>query len=78
MFSDSLGCWRRVAVRKRKTTIDWAHEVKILLEEDYPDGEMVILVCDNFDTHKIGALYKRFPAERTHGYARRLKNYENW
>jgi hypothetical protein len=31
LFSDPLGCWRRVSVRERKTALDWAHEVRILL-----------------------------------------------
>ena len=31
MFAEPLGCWRRVAVRERKTKIDWVHEIRILL-----------------------------------------------
>ena len=33
MFSCPLGCWRRAAVRERKTAIDWALEVADLLEK---------------------------------------------
>lgn len=68
MFNEPLGGWRRVSVRPRRTMVDWAQEVKILLEEDFPDAEKVILVSDNLNTHKIGSLYEAFaPAE-----ARRL------
>jgi hypothetical protein len=37
MFTQPLGTWRRASVRECKTKIDWAHEVKILLEEDFPN-----------------------------------------
>jgi hypothetical protein len=73
MFAEPLGCWRRVAVRERKTKIDWAHEVRILLEEDYSHAEKVILVCDNLNTHSLGALYEAFEPEVAHSLARRLE-----
>ena len=38
-------------MRERKTKIDWAYEVKILLEEDFPQAKKVIFVCDK--RHKI-------------------------
>jgi len=41
-----LGSWRKVNVRQRKTTVDWSCEIKELLNEDYPEAEKVILVCD--------------------------------
>ena len=47
--------------RQRRTSIDWAEEVKHLLEEVYPDAERVTLVCDNLNTHKLTSLYKAFP-----------------
>ena len=43
MFSDPLGCWRRTSVRERKTMMDWAHEVRVLLEEAYTDAEKLFL-----------------------------------
>ena len=60
--------WRWVSVRERRTAIDWAEEVKHLLEAVYPDAERMTLVCDNLNTHKIASLSKAFPAE----VARRL------
>lgn len=64
MFTESLAGWRKVSVRETKTRLDWAEEVKSLLEEDYPEAELVILVCDNLNTHTFGALYEAFePAE---------------
>jgi hypothetical protein len=73
MFTDPLGCWRRVSVRERKTMIDWAHEVRILLEEDYPNAEKIRLVCDNLSTHSMGAFYETFDPSHARSLARRLE-----
>jgi hypothetical protein len=53
LFTEPLAGWRRVNARKRRTMIDWAAEMLILLETDYPNAEKVILVFDNLNTHKV-------------------------
>jgi hypothetical protein len=53
--------------------VDWAEEVRILLEEDFPDAEKIIFICDNLNTHTIGALYKAFPAAQARALAMRLE-----
>jgi transposase len=49
---------------------DWAHQIKQLLDDQYPTATKVVLVCDNLNTHKPAALYKTFEPEE----ARRLLN----
>ena len=73
LFTAPFASWRRVSVRERRTAIDWAEEVKHLLDEVYPDAERVTLVCDNLNTHKIASLYKAFPAEEAQRLASRLE-----
>ncbi len=73
MFGQPLGNWRRVAVRERKTALDWAQEIAKLLDEDFPEAEKVVLVCDNLNTHKIASLYEAFPPERARAYVSRLE-----
>ena len=73
MFFQPLGNWRRVSVRERRTRKDWAEEVAHLLEVDFPDAQKVVLVMDNLNTHKIGSLYERFPAEVARHYVERLE-----
>ena len=64
LFTEPLGGWRKVNVRDRRTSVDWAQEMREMLEEDYPDAEAVVLVCDNLNTHKAASLYEAFePAE---------------
>ncbi|MGL6194675.1 MAG: tyrosine-type recombinase/integrase [Thermoguttaceae bacterium] len=69
----SAAGWRRAAVREYKTKIDWAHEIRTLLEEDFPDAKKVILVCDNLNTHSLGAFYEAFDPALARSLARRLE-----
>ncbi len=71
LFTAPLPGWRRVSVRAHRTAVDWAGEVRILLEEDFPDAENTILICDNVNTHTIGALYKAFPPAQARALAMR-------
>ena len=73
MFFDPHRGWRRVSCRDSRTRVDWAHEVRRLLEEDYPTARKVRLVCDNLNTHHIASLYATFPAAEAHRLARRLE-----
>ena len=73
MFFDPVQGRRRVSCRDSRTRIDWALEVRRLLEEDYPQARKVRLVCDNLNTHHIASLYEAFPAEEARALARRLE-----
>lgn len=73
MFTEPLDCWRKVSVREHKTMIDWAEEIKELLDVDYPNVEKVILVCDNLNTHKIASLYEAFQPQEAWRLAKRLE-----
>ena len=48
--------------------MDWAHQVKTLLDEHYPKAIKVKLVMDNLNTHTVASLHKAFEPEE----ARRL------
>lgn len=72
-FFDPHAGRRRVSCRDSRTAVDWAEEVRRLLDEDYPDAEVVRLVCDNLNTHTDAALYEAFPAAEAHRLARRLE-----
>lgn len=73
LFFDPLSGWRRVAGRDSRTRVDWAEEVAELLERDYPQAELVTLVCDNLNTHDVASLYHAFDAERAHRLTKRLR-----
>jgi len=73
MFTEPLGGWRRVSVTNYRKRLDWAEQIRILLEEDYPDAEVVVLVMDNLNTHSIGSLYEAFEPAKARELARRLE-----
>jgi hypothetical protein len=72
MFCEPLSGWRQVTARPRRTKIDWAIEVEQLLRTRYVSAEKVILVCDNLNTHTMGAFYEAFEPERARAIVRRL------
>jgi hypothetical protein len=73
MFTEPLQGWRRVRVREQRTKIDWAIEMEELLRTRYAAAEKVILVCDNLNTHTMGAFYEAFPADLARAIVRRLE-----
>lgn len=73
MFFNPLRGWRRVSCRDNRTRVDWAEEIRRLLEEDYPHARKITLVCDNLNTHDIASLYAAFPAEVAHRLSQRLE-----
>ena len=59
---------RHVEVTERRTRKDWAHFIKGMLDERYPNAVKVRLVMDNLNTHDVSSLYQTF----TPAVARRL------
>ena len=54
MLFAPLDGWRRVEVRERRTKVDWAHVIKKLVDEDYPDRDRIVLVMDNLGHSRSG------------------------
>jgi len=73
MFAEPLACWREVSVRAQKTKADWALEMGALLEGRYADCEKVIVVCDNLNTHTMGAFYEVFEPLRARAIVSRIE-----
>jgi len=64
LFTEPLAGWRSAFAEPHRTSIDWAHKIKWLLTEQYPNAKKVVLVMDNLNTHSTSSLYKAFaPAE---------------
>ena len=71
-FAPHLG-WRRVASSVRRTRQDWAHQIKQLVDEDFPQAKSIRLICDNLNTHTIASLYETFPPEEAHRLKQKLQ-----
>lgn len=61
MFSEPLAGWRHVEVTDRRTKPDYAHQMKYLVDERYPDAALITVVQDQLNTHVPAALYATFP-----------------
>ncbi len=73
MLFAPLEGWRRAAVTDRRTKVDWARQVKQLVDEDYPDKERIVLVMDNLNTHHPASLYEAFEPVEARRIAERLE-----
>ncbi len=71
-FVEPLGGRHHASVKERRTAIDWAHEIKFLVDEMYPSAETITLVMDNLNTHSPGSLYKAFPPAEARRIRKRL------
>jgi hypothetical protein len=72
MLFAPLEGWRHVKVTDRHTKVDWAHLMKELVDDHYPD-KTIILVMDNLNTHKLGSLYEAFAPDEARRIAERLE-----
>lgn len=62
--------WRHIEVTDRRTAVDFAFQMKNLVDIYYPNSEVITVVMDNLNTHSPASLYKAFePTE-----ARRILN----
>ena len=59
-FVEPLAGKHYAVARDRRTAIDWAEEIKHIVDTMYPEVEKIILVMDNLNTHKIASLYKKY------------------
>jgi DDE superfamily endonuclease len=56
--------WNYVEVTQHRTAIDYAHLLKTIVDDFYPDAIKITIVQDNLNTHSPASLYKAFdPAE---------------
>jgi hypothetical protein len=54
---------RHVRVTDRRTTVDFAHCLKDVVDVHCPEADKIVLVSDNLNTHKPAALYEAFAPE---------------
>jgi DDE superfamily endonuclease len=62
MFSAPLLGWRHVKVTEHRTQIDYAQQMKWLVDVGFPDALQIRVVQDNLNTHVKASLYKAFEA----------------
>ena len=73
MAVEPLAGQRTTQVTERRTRVDWARFVQMLLMTVYPLAEKIVLVMDNLNTHGIASLYEAFAPEVARALAARLE-----
>jgi len=78
MSFEPLSGWREVVVTERLVTErrrkrEFAHSMRRLVEERYPQAEKIRVVLDNLSTHTQAAFYESFSAEVARNLARRIE-----
>lgn len=71
---EPLRGWRSVRVTERHTSIDFAEELRFLVDIIYPHAKKIVLVTDNLNIHNPACLYGAFPAME----ARRIASKIEW
>ena len=70
---EPLAGWWQVAVTPRRTMQDFAHQMRWLVDQAYPEVPVVRVVLDNLNTHRMASLYETFPAGEARRIAKRLE-----
>lgn len=73
LFCEPQAGWRHVEVTAHRTKLDFAHQMKWLVDEHYPAAEVVRVVLDNLNTHGAGSLYEAFAPEEARRLVKKLE-----
>ncbi len=70
---DRHRCWRHVDVTDQRTKIDFALQMRNLVDVQYPDADLIRVSLDNLNTHRQAALYEAFEPEEARRILRKLE-----
>jgi len=70
---EPLAGWRHVEVTERRTAVDFAQQMRWLVDQAYPQAEIIRVVLDNLNTHDAASLYAAFPAPEARRLAKKLE-----
>jgi hypothetical protein len=73
VFFEPQASWRHIDVRERRTAIDFAEEMRKLVDVHYPEAQKVRVVLDNLNTHTLAALYEAFEPQEARRITRKLE-----
>jgi hypothetical protein len=73
MFVEPQAGWRHVAVTAQRTKVDFAAQMRWLVDERYPHAKLIRLTLDNLNTHQAAALYEAFPPAEARRLLKKLE-----
>ena len=72
MISEPKRGLRKVLITERRTKIEFAQTMRHIVGM-FPQAEVIRVVLDNLNTHKVASLYEAFPADEARAMARKLE-----
>jgi hypothetical protein len=73
LFCEPLRGYRHVEVTIQRTMRDFARQMKWLVDEAYPEAEVIRVVLDNLNTHRAASLYETFAPAEARRIAKKLE-----
>ena len=64
---------RELTVTERRTRVDWAQQIKHLVDVRHPEADKIVLVLDQLNTHSPASLYEAFPPAEAKRLAAKLE-----
>jgi DDE superfamily endonuclease len=61
LLFEPLAGWRHIEVTERRSSAEFAHQMRALVDVHYPAAERIAVVLDDLSTHSPAALYQAFP-----------------
>lgn len=73
LFTEPQAGWRHLNITEQRTMVDFAHQMKWLVDVAYPEAEVIRVVLDNLNTHKAASLYEAFAPEEARRIVKKLE-----
>jgi len=73
MTVEPLAGWRHVDATEQRTTLDFAAQMKQIVDVHYPEASCIRIVLDNLNTHKPASLYAAYAPEEAFRILQRLE-----
>ncbi len=65
--------WRQINVTARRTRVDFALQMRLLVDEYFPQAPTIRVVLDNLNTHNPASLYEAFAPQEAKRILDRLE-----
>jgi hypothetical protein len=73
LLLEPLAGWRHIEVTERRTSAEFAQQMRALVDGHYPEAERIAVVLDNLSPHSPAALYQAFPPAEARRLLQRLE-----
>lgn len=73
MAFEPLKGFREVEITERRRSVEFAHLMRHLVDDLYPEVEKIRVVLDNLSTHTGAAFYEVFPAQKARSLAKKIE-----